>query len=483
MGHSLAGLIGREYLRVSVKGDRSIPEQHDDNTRAAEREGVTLGVSYEDEGKSASRSARKARPDFDRLIDDLKNDTFGADILWLWESSRGSRRVSEWTLLIDLCEDRRVLIYITKDGRVYDPTNARDRKSLQEDAVDSEYESEKNRERTQRAMDANARDGKPHGICPFGYAREYVIVRGKRVPVRQFADPIEGPLVVELFKRVRARDPFTVIEADWKARGIVGRRGKPLSAQTLRDLVTHICYIGLRSTKEGPVKAAWDRLVSDELFYDVQRIISDPARVKGNPGVAQYALTGGITCDKCSGPITVRYRDGREPTYECKAGCWRISKAEVDAFLIGDAEAPGEILRYLAREDVYEEPEADPADGEAAEIRDALAKARADLQETQQAEPETLEEERRFARREKRLEAEIADLEERQRKLTRPTKLSELFQPGPGVAARWERTPVAAQRTIVGLLFSRDIFGEARITPAAGRSVPVTERIKWVTAA
>ncbi|MBB5104159.1 hypothetical protein FHS40_003243 [Streptomyces spectabilis] len=31
MGHSLSGKIGREYPRVSVAGDRSIPEQHFDN--------------------------------------------------------------------------------------------------------------------------------------------------------------------------------------------------------------------------------------------------------------------------------------------------------------------------------------------------------------------------------------------------------------------------------------------------------------------
>jgi DNA invertase Pin-like site-specific DNA recombinase len=100
----LAGLTGREYLRVSARGERSIPEQHDDNTRAAEREDVTLGQAYEDQG-SASRYARRKRDDFDRLIDDLKNGQFGADLLWLWESSRGSRRVGEWVTLIELCEE------------------------------------------------------------------------------------------------------------------------------------------------------------------------------------------------------------------------------------------------------------------------------------------------------------------------------------------------------------------------------------------
>lgn len=478
MVHSLAGLIGREYLRVSASGERSIPEQHEDNSRAAGREGVTLGQPYQDQG-SASRYARRSRDDFDRLIDDLKNDQFGAQLLWLWESSRGSRRVGEWVTLIELCEERSVCVFVTTHGRAYDPADPRDRRSLLEDAVDSEYESAKISTRTRRGIDANAREGKPHGICPFGYAREYEIRRGKRVPIRQYPDPVEQPLVEELFKRVRAGIPFNEIEGDWAKREVVGRRGKPLSAETLRDLVTHVCYIGLRVTKDRTVKAAWDRLISDELFYDVQRIISDPARLCGNPGAAQYALTGAIPCDQCSGPITVRYRSNG-PRYECKKGCWRIPKTDVDEILIGDAENPGVILEYLARRDVYEVLDTGDASGEAAEIRDALAKARADLQETEAAEPETLAEERRFARRTDRLSDQIAELEERQRKLSRPTKLSALFQPGPHVAARWEQTPVATQRAIAALLLSPGVIGQPRIKPAAAaQSTRVTDRIKW----
>ncbi|MET7495758.1 hypothetical protein [Streptomyces sp900116325] len=39
-----AGLTAREYLRVSAKGERSIPEQRQDNGRAANREGFALGT-------------------------------------------------------------------------------------------------------------------------------------------------------------------------------------------------------------------------------------------------------------------------------------------------------------------------------------------------------------------------------------------------------------------------------------------------------
>jgi DNA invertase Pin-like site-specific DNA recombinase len=75
--------------------------------------------------------------------------------------------------LIDLCERRGVLIHVTTHHRTYDPANGRDRRSLIEDATDSEYESWKISQRARRATAANAEAGKPHGRVPFGYRRRY----------------------------------------------------------------------------------------------------------------------------------------------------------------------------------------------------------------------------------------------------------------------------------------------------------------------
>lgn len=95
----------RECPRVSAAGERSIPEQRQDNKRAADREGFVLGMPYQDQ-ESASRYATKARDGYDRLMGELTSGQFGAEVLMLWESSRGSRRVGEWVTLIELREDR-----------------------------------------------------------------------------------------------------------------------------------------------------------------------------------------------------------------------------------------------------------------------------------------------------------------------------------------------------------------------------------------
>ena len=84
----------REYLRVSADKSgtlRSPAEQHTDNEQAASREGRALGQPYTENGAvSASRYANKTRHGFDALIADLAAGAFGAQVLMLWESSRGS---------------------------------------------------------------------------------------------------------------------------------------------------------------------------------------------------------------------------------------------------------------------------------------------------------------------------------------------------------------------------------------------------------
>jgi hypothetical protein len=42
--------------------------------------------------------------------------------------------------VLELREQRSMSIFVTTHGRCYDPANGRDRRSLLEDAVDSEYE-------------------------------------------------------------------------------------------------------------------------------------------------------------------------------------------------------------------------------------------------------------------------------------------------------------------------------------------------------
>jgi site-specific DNA recombinase len=359
------GRSAREYLRVSLDRSgrgRSLEEQHADHVRVAGEQGwILVENSYRDESVSASRYSRKGRDGFDALIADLECDRFGAQVLMIWESSRGSRRVGEWVRLLELCEQRSVSIFVTTHGRCYEPGNGRDRRSLLEDAVDSEYESAKISTRARRAAAANAVAGRPHGRIPYGYRR--VFHPQTRALITQEPEPGEAPVVAELYRRLIQGHSLRGIARDFQARGIQTRSGGTWSAQHLRALAIKPVYAGLRAHIPGRrgghvmvdlnslYEGNWPGLVSRADWFAVQRLLRSPERKTTRSGRAKHLLSYIGRCGVCLERLTVAYRTkGYDaPLYVCGTkGCVRITQADLDTL------AEQVMLTYLARSDVID---------------------------------------------------------------------------------------------------------------------------------
>jgi site-specific DNA recombinase len=486
---------GREYLRVSLDKSgraRSIEEQHQENQAAAAARGVVLGPPYRDESISASRYSTKTRDGFARLLADLERGRFGAQELWLWESSRGSRKVAEWVGLIEVCEKQRVDIHVTTHSRTYDPANGRDRRSLLEDAVDAEYESSKVSMRARRAAAANAASGKPHGRAPYGYRRRYD--ERTRKMISQEPDPVEAPVIRELFYRVMAGHSLRSIAVDFEARGIRTRTGKIFSPQHLRVLAVTAAYAGWRvhdsegrragrghSPQPGSpgvtvTKGTWEALVSESTYRAVQRLLNDPGRVTTRPGRAKHLLSGIALCDVCGTPIFVTFRH-EAPCYQCRKGCIRIRKVDVEEL------AESVILGYLTRPDVREALRKAEADTDALRaVRDELAATRARLVELGDAAAAGTISIATVVRAEPQILAAIAELERRESELSTPSALRQFITPGADVARRWQAAPMSARREVARLLLTPEILGELRVMPrppGQGRHVPAHDRVTW----
>jgi site-specific DNA recombinase len=215
-----------EYRRVSMdksNREKSNEEQGTENNAAAGENNLSIDRVYSDIG-SASRFSRKSREGFDRLMADLDAGVFHqGDTLIMWESSRGSRRESEWHLLLDALQDNDVLVHITTHHRTYDLHNHRDRRTLSEDGTDSAYESGKLSNRLLRAREADALAGLPHGRAPYGYTRRYDATTRKLIA--QEPQPIEAEIVRELYDRLRRGHTLNSIAVDLEKRGVRSRSG------------------------------------------------------------------------------------------------------------------------------------------------------------------------------------------------------------------------------------------------------------------
>lgn len=482
----------RPYLRQSKDKDgheRSVNEQDDDLGLDAQAHGWDRGIPYrEPAAVSASRYSTKARAEFNDLLRDLKTGAFGApgDILQLWESSRGSRRVGEWVELVDRLEEAGIKVWVSTHQRLYDPANPRDRRTLLEDAVDSEYETSKNSLRIRRDAAAHAAAGRPWGVPPFGYQRQYDPRTGRLI--NWIADPKEAPIIREMYTRLRSGHSLRGIASDFAARNITARSGIRISPQNLRSMAKKAAHTGRRVHHGQTVKGTWEPIIDDETWFAVQRILNSPTRKTGRDGRAAHELTMIIRCDVCSGPLSATFtapnkRSPRRARYTCHTNhCVVIDKHELDDVLIGTPQLPGVLLAYLASPQVYDDLARDAGAGEqATAVRNELAAARLNLQEFEAARPESLTEARILSRSIETLTEKVNDLEARERALTAPASLLHLIKPGPDVHARWTAAPISARREVARLLLAPAYLGEVRImrSPKRGVRTPAVQRIHW----
>jgi site-specific DNA recombinase len=482
----------REYLRVSMDLSgrlRSVEEQHTENEAAAKDRGWDLLPPYgESTAVSASRFGSTRRGGFEKLLADLESDRFGAGILILWEPKRGSRRVSEWARLIELCDDRGVQVFVTSHRRMYDMQDPRDRRALQLESVDGEYDSAQKSEAIRRAIGANAAAGKPHARTPFGYRRRYEVNSGgKRILVAQEPDAAEAPVVREIFDRLYRGHTLKAICRDFDARGIRTRHGKPWDPSKLRQVALRPIYCGLRvhapGTRHrdltGAVEATWPALIDRHIYFAVRSMLMDPARKTTRPGRGIHLLSQIVACDVCGAPLSTTYRYGNGREYQCRAGSHvRVIADDLDQY------ATAAIFAYLSRDDVLADLRRSMAgqdDQEINEVRGRLAEARAELNELRAAVSAGKLSVGSLVAAEPGILTRIDDLEARERELSTPPALAGLV--GDDIRERWDGMPMSAKREVARMLLSPSMLGQLRVgrgRNTGGQMVTsAAERVKW----
>ena len=479
------------YGRQSLGHDASITEQLDLGRKRAATEGWPVHAVYDDP-VSASRHTRKARKDWPLLLADI--DAGRAGVLWLWESSRGDRKLSTWATLLDNCRVHGVRIWVETHGRLYDMANPRDWRTLAEDGIDSEYESAKTAQRTTRSAASRAAAGKPVGKAPYGYTRRYELdPAGKRKLVGQVPHPAEAPVVREIIAAVAARESLRAITARLNERDAPTRTGARWSTTQVRGVALNLAYIGKRvhapgrrgsRSVPGPDAAVydgnWPPLVDDETFYAARAVLLDPARTVTRPGKAKHLLSMIARCAECGGPLSVTYRlrAGKRPAYACRdRNCLAIDKLDLDDHVTGH------VLAYLARPRVWERlVKAGPSDDAGlVTARSELAAVEADLENYRQMARARKITPASFAAIEPGIVDDLEAARARVRELEAPAPLRWLDgADGPDdLAARWEDAPLPARRDAIRAL-ARVTVGRSTV---AGHRVPAGQRsrIEWTT--
>lgn len=334
------------YARISSDDGSAlgVGRQIADCEREAQRRGWTVSDRYIDNDVSASRGA--PRPEYERMLADVRAGRLGAIVVW--DVDRLTRTMRELEDVIDFANQRGLAL--ASVGGEIDLSTEQGRMMARMKGTVARYEVEQSSRRLKRKAAELRAAGAPNGPRPYGYDR--VRIDGVSTNVINAA---EAAMIREATQRVLAGEGLWRIVNDLNARGCVTQRGGPWQTQTLRRMLLKPANAGLRTYKGQVVgDAAWEPIIDRATFDRLTATLTDPARRTSNRGTAvKYLLSGIALCGKCHRPMvgTARFEYSYRTfphRYVCNhAGCHGVSKKMapideyVEAVVVGILERDG----------------------------------------------------------------------------------------------------------------------------------------------
>lgn len=463
--------VSKDAGRGTAREGASVEAQESESRRAADDNGWNVDEVYPDNDVSASKYGRKARKHWARLLADIAAGKL--DVLIMWETSRGSRKLSEWARFLELAEEHGLLIHIVSHDETYDVRKRRHWKALAGEGVDSADESHKTSDRVLRDKAAIRAKGRPDGKYPFGWRREYDQDTGELL--RQVPHPDEAPVVCEVVERLAGGDTLTGIARDLEERAALDRAdprwvprlpyGGSYRAAAVRQIATRPAHIGRIATPDGSelLPAEWEAIVPEGQWRAVRRLLADPARrTAERPGRVRHLLTRIATCQACGAFIEIK-KISKLQRYTCRGnlaggrrsgreGCATIRKDWMDDYirgLVARRVSQPDLSHVLdERDDGAAQAAAERAAALQAELDGAWAKVLA----------EDLSVERYTALEAVRKPQIAAALEAAEGAQVPPVliQFAQAVREGSEelAAEAWERIPVAGRREVVRMLFA-----------------------------
>ncbi|MER6942556.1 recombinase family protein [Nonomuraea sp. NPDC000554] len=368
------------YVRISRDKEGAglgVKRQEADCRDLAQRMGWEVLELYVDNDISAYTG--KPRPDYLRMLDDLKQGR--ADVVVAWHTDRLHRSMTELEEYIAACAPHEVVTHTVKAGLVDLSTPSGKMVARQLGAV-AVYESEHKAERIKAKHLELAKSGKPTGggYRPYGYRRIYDQPDPPRRIVRIEIVPEEADVIRECARRVLAGEALAGLCRDLNKRGIpttstgiwtarqvrsiaenqigdfadsvrarleadespaavarsLQEQGVPSPAQglwstpTLARILVSGRIAGLREhiprsrhetrrvrTGEIMGQGEWPAIISPADSARLRTLLTDPSRRVSPGATGRYLLTGLIYCDVCKHRMVGRTRQKGVRSYVC----------------------------------------------------------------------------------------------------------------------------------------------------------------------
>ena len=256
----------------------------------AQKNGYTIVGEYIDRAISGTTDAR---PDFLRMIEDSAKRAFQYVIVY--QLDRFARNRYDSATYKARLKKNGVRVLSARENITDDASGI-----LVEGLLESmaEYYSAELAQKIRRGMDLNAEKC----LCTGGN----VALGFKVGPDKHFLiDEETAPIVQKIFELYASGQTVAQICETMNAQGVKTSRGAAFNKNSLRALLQNKRYIGIYTYKDKEIPGGMPRIISDDLFDQVQEKMQKnkkaPARSKAKQ---EYLLTTKLFCGKCRDMMT-----------------------------------------------------------------------------------------------------------------------------------------------------------------------------------
>lgn len=275
------------YARYSSHSqtEQSIEGQLQTCYEYAKNNGHTVVGEYIDRAQSGTSDNHT---DFQRMIADSDKRTF--DGVLVYQLDRFARNRYDSAINKAKLKKNGIRVISARENITDDASGI-----LVEGILESmaEYYSVELSQKIRRGMDINAKKCLSNGSNP---GLGYTVDKDRKFHI----NPETAPIVREIFELYTSGKTVTEIITHLNAKQVKTSLGKPFNKNSLHRLLRNKRYIGYYIYKDTETPNGMPRIIDDELFERVQRMLDRnkkaPARVRGKE---EYLLTTKLFCGYC----------------------------------------------------------------------------------------------------------------------------------------------------------------------------------------
>ncbi len=305
------------YARKSSEDDErqalSIESQIKEVLEMAARDGLNV-VEIRRESHSAKDSG--SRPEFNRLIGDIRSKKF--DGILTWAADRISRNAGDLGTVIDLMDQGLLREILTHGTRFTNSPS--DKFMLMMMCGQAKLENDNKGVNVKRGFRAKIEMGFRPNMSPLGYLHDKYAEKGT---CKIFMDPVRGPIIKEAFHKVAyegwtGRSVKRWLDDEMK---LTTRKGKQVTLSMIYRMMDNSFYTGRYEFPQGSGKwydGKHEALITKETYDKVQEVMK--CAPKALPGTHEFAFTRMFKCGVCGSGVTAdqkvkRLKDGTTKRY------------------------------------------------------------------------------------------------------------------------------------------------------------------------